>query len=121
MIKYIDDYTENNSLLDNFGEGCLMISAEDQHWDKQTLKQLRDEHDIIFMSAGDGVIPVKVIKYGEHYGVALGSEDDGTMMFEKYFNSYKHMFSEYWIDSLIADLQEAKKHISKLKEMEKTK
>lgn len=118
MIQYVDDYTENNTLADDFGEGCLMISAEDQCWDKQTLKQLRDEHDIIFMSSGDGITPVKVIKYGEHYGVVLGSEDDGTMIFEKYFDNYKHMFSEHWIDTLIADLQEAKRYIAKLKEME---
>ena len=118
MIKHVNDYTENNPLADDFGEGQLMITAEDQLWNNQTLKQLRDEHDIIFKSAGDGVIPVKVIKYGKYYGVALGSEDDGTMFFEKYFSQYKHMFNEYWIDSLIADLQEAKRHIAKLKEME---
>ncbi len=118
MIKYVDDYVENNTLLDDFGEGGLMISAENQCWDKQTLKQLRDEYDIIFMSEGDGATPIKVVKYGKHYGIALGSEDDGTMFFEKYFDNYKHMFSEYWIDSLIADLHEAKKHIAKLKETE---
>lgn len=118
MIKYVDDYTENNALMDDFGEGYLMISAEDQRWDKQTLKQLRDEHDIVFMSSGGGVIPVKVVKYGNHYGVALGSEDDGTVIFEKYFDNYKHMFSENWIDGLIADLQESKRYIATLKEAE---
>ena len=42
------------------------------------------------MSAGDGVIPV-----------------------------YEYSFSEYWIDELIADLQEAKRYIAELKRKEK--
>lgn len=117
MIGYVD-YCKDNDF-----EGKLVISAEDQCWDKKTLKQLRDEHDIIFMSAGDGVIPVKVIKYGDNYGVALGSEDDGTIAFEQYgygdTKQYEHMFSEYWIDKLIADLQEAKRYIAELKRKEK--
>lgn len=78
MIRYVDYYKNNDF------EGKLYISAEGQRWDKKTLKQLRDEYDIIFMSAGDGVIPVKVIKYGNNYGVALGSEDDGTIAFKQY-------------------------------------
>lgn len=121
MIKNVD-YWPND---DNDFEGKLYISAEGQCWDKKTLKQLRDEYDIIFMSAGDGVIPVKVIKYGDNYGVALGLEDDGTIAFKQYgcgdTKSYEYMFSEYWIDKLIADLQEAKKHIEKLKKKRKEK
>lgn len=114
MIGYVD-YCKDNDF-----EGKLVISAEDQCWDKKTLKQLRNEHDIIFMSAGDGVIPIKVIKYGDSYGVALGSEDDGIIQFEQYSEgNYKHMFSEYWIDKLIADLQEAKRYIAELKRKEK--
>lgn len=117
MIGYVD-YCKDNDF-----EGKLVISAEDQCWDKKTLKQLRDEHDIIFMSAGDGVIPIKVIKYGDSYGVALGSEDDGTIAFEQYgygdTKLYEHMFSECWIDKLIADLQEAKRYIAELKRKEK--
>lgn len=114
MIQYVDDY-----INDDWGEGYLKITAEDQSWDKETLKQLREEYDVIFMSAGDGVTPIKIFKYGEHYGVALGSEDDGTMRFERHFGDFKHGFSDYWIDFLIADLQEAKRYIAELKEKEK--
>lgn len=117
MIRYVD-YCKNNDF-----EGKLVFSAEDQCWDKKTLKQLRDEYNIIFMSAGDGVIPVKVIKYGDNYGVALGSEDDGTIVFKQYgrgnTKNYENMFSEYWIDKLIADLQESKRYIAELKRKEK--
>lgn len=124
MIQYVDDYInddweEGAPIPDDWGEGYLKITAEDRSWDKETLKQLRDEHDIIFMSAGDGVIPVKVFKYGKHYGIVFGSEDDGAMRFERYFSDFKHGFSDYWIDFLIADLQEAKKHIAELREKEK--
>lgn len=124
MIQYVDDYINDDweegvPTPDDWGEGYLKITAEDQSWNKETLKQLREEYDVIFMSAGDGVIPIKIFKYGEHYGVALGSEDDGTMRFEKYFGDFKHGFSDYWIDFLIADLQEAKRYIAELKEKEK--
>lgn len=75
------------------------------------------------MSADDGVIPVKVIRQRDnHYGVALGSEDDGTVAFEQYSygnkTQYKNVFSEYWIDKLIADLRETKRYIAELKEKE---
>lgn len=124
MIRYVEDYINDDweegvPTPDDWGEGYLRITAEDQSWNKETLKQLREEHDIIFMSAGDGVTPIKIFKYGEHYGVVLGSEDDGTMRFERYFGDFKHGFSDYWIDFLIADLQEAKRYIAELKEKEK--
>lgn len=114
MISYVD-YYEDNDL-----EGRLIIKAEDQSWNKRTLKQLREEHDIIFKSAKDAVIPVKVLRAGEgRYGIALGSEDDGTIQFEQYgsgeWKSFKHEFSDYWIDALIADLQAAKRYIAELK------
>lgn len=114
MISYVD-YYEDNDL-----EGRLIITAEDQSWNKRTLKQLREEHDIIFKSAKDAVIPVKVLRAGEgHYGIALGSEDDGTIQFEQYgseeWKFFKHEFSDYWIDALIADLQAAKRYIAELK------
>ena len=124
MIQYVDDYINDDweegvPTPDDWGEGYLKITAEDQSWNKETLKQLREEYDVIFMSAGKGVIPIKIFKYGEHYGVALGSEDDGTMRFERYFGDFKDGFSDYWIDFLIADLQEAKRYIAELKEKEK--
>ena len=56
MIEHAD-YWEDNDF-----DKKLIVVAEDQCWDKQTLNQLRDEYDIIFMSSGDGVTPVKVIK-----------------------------------------------------------
>ena len=38
MINYIGEYDDPDSYSDNPGEGSLMISAEDQTWDKQTLQ-----------------------------------------------------------------------------------
>ena len=43
-------------------EDCLRIYAEDQRWDKETLKQLKEEYNIFFMSGGDGVSPVMLKK-----------------------------------------------------------
>lgn len=33
-------------------EECLRIYAEDQCWDKETLKQLKEEYNIYFMNGG---------------------------------------------------------------------
>lgn len=119
MIRYVDYYEDSDY------EGRLVIKAEDQSWNKRTLKQLREEHDIIFKSAKDAVTPVKVLRAGNgRYGIALGSEDDGTIQFEQYggeeSRSYKHEFSDYWIDALISDLQAAKKYIAELKAKDET-
>ena len=121
MISYIGEYDDPDPYSDNPGEGSLMISAEDQTWDKQTLQQLKDEYNIIFKSSGDGVRPVKVIKGSDDYYIAIGSEDDGTIYFDKSHGHYKDMFCTYWLDALIADLQEAKKYITELKEKEAMK
>lgn len=119
MIEHVEDYID-----EQYGESRLYISAEGQTWDKETLQQLKDEHDIIFMTNGDGVAPVKVIEYSyndeSHYGIVIGSEDDGTISFDKYYDSWRSTMSEYWIDYLIADLQEAKRYITELKELNET-
>lgn len=88
----------------------MMFSAEDQCWDKKTLKQLRDEYNIIFMTSGDGVMPVMILnKDSKHPLFVLGSEDDGTIFFKRKYGQFQNCFSPYWVDSLIADLQEAVK------------
>lgn len=115
MISYIGEEDNNDLSFELCGEGSLIISAEEQAWDKQTLQQLKDEYNIIFMSNGEGVRPVKVIKDSDDYYIAIGSEDDGTIYFDKSHGHYKDMFCAYWLDALIADLQEAKKYIAELK------
>ena len=114
MIDYVEDYIEDNAISENFGEGQLIISAENQTWDKQTLQQLKDDYNIIFMTNGNGVSPVKIVRMGNGYGVAIGSEDDGTIFFNKSFGNYENSFHSLWIDSLIADLQAAKSYIEEL-------
>lgn len=100
MINYVFNDTDEEEY-----EETLMISAEDQAWDDDTLRQLKDEHNIVFMTSGDGVIPVKI----EGHLVALGHEDDGTIYFHKRYGQYTMCFSKGWIPHLIADLQEALK------------
>lgn len=114
MIDYVEDYVEDNAISENFGEGQLIISAENQTWDKQTLQQLKDDYNIIFMTNGNGVSPVKIVRMDNGYGVAIGSEDDGTIFFNKSFGNYENSFHSLWIDSLIADLQAAKSYIEEL-------
>lgn len=85
-----------------------MYSACDQRWDKATLDELRDKHDIIFMTGGDGVIPVKIInKESSNPSIALGSEDDGTITFPREYGDFVNRISTAWIPFLIKDLEEA--------------
>lgn len=86
-------------------ENELRIVAENQSWDKKTLKQLKKEHNITFMTDGDGVTPVMV--RSNH--VILGSEDDGVIFFRKRYNQFENCFSLGWVPSLISDLEKAVK------------
>lgn len=85
------------------------------------MKELRDEHNIIFMSSGAACKPILVIPR-EHEAplVAIGVEDDGTVYFKRDdYGNYANSFDSGWIDSLIADLQAAKEFIKGLKEAER--
>lgn len=109
MLKYIF----NTDLKDN---EPMMFCAEEQCWDDATLKQLKEEHDIIFMTSGDGVIPVMILNKDSQYPmIVLGSEDDGTIFFQREYGQFVHRFSAYWVKHLIADLKEALKVCNKNK------
>ena len=87
-------------------EDCLRIYAEDQRWDKETLKQLKEEYNIFFMSGGDGVSPVML----KDDMIFIGWEDDGQIGFRKskyHYGGFLDGFDIYWIKFLIADLQAA--------------
>lgn len=84
-------------------EDKLRIVAEDQRWDKNTLKQLKKDHNITFMTDGDGVIPVMI----RNRLVILGGEDDGTIFFTKRYNQFENCFSIHWVPFLISDLKKA--------------
>lgn len=91
-----------------FADGTFLeIEAYNQEWDKETLKELREEHNIVFMSDGDSVTPILV----ENGIIHIGIEDDGTL----FFMNDGISISGNWIDSLIAELKEAKKLINKNK------
>ena len=98
------DVLENQECY-SYPENTLEISAEDQIWNEETLTQLREEHNVFFMSNGmDSVTPIKIILNSENKPTlfGIGSEDDGTIFFNE-FMSIK------WIDSLINELQTIKK------------
>lgn len=91
----------------------LRFVAEDQCWDKATLKQLREEHNVIFRTKGSGVSPIMIINRGSeespHFLLAIGSEDDGCISFERAYGQFKNTFHTYWVKYLIADIEEALK------------
>lgn len=90
-------------------EDCLRIIADDQCWDKETLKQLREEHNVIFMTNGDGVHPIMI----KGHLLVIGWEDDGQIGFDKSYGHFKHSFDKFWTPYLIADLKEAMKYANK--------
>ena len=105
------NYIFNKKLDDNAnGDEPFRVCAEDQAWDEATLKQLREEYNVIFMTSGDGVTPVLVLhKDSDNPLFVLGFEDDGTIVFERKYNQFCNTFSAHWAKSLIADLEEAVK------------
>lgn len=120
--------TESLSAIED--DEALIIWAKNQAWTKKALKELKSQYNIFFMTNGDGVHPIMVLKHKYKVGneerieaqCVIGDEDDGTIKFEKLNPSYfKNTFSTYWINSLIADLTAAQKfakeHEKKLKEM----
>ena len=101
MLKYVF----NTNLED---DEPMMFCAEEQCWDDDTLKQLREEHNIIFRTNGRGVMPIMILNKDSEYPlIAIGSEDDGTIYFERRYGSLADTFSPYWVKYLIADLEEA--------------
>ena len=101
MLKYVF----NEDLED---DESMMFSAEDQCWDDATLKQLKEEYNIVFMTSGDAVKPVMIINGNSRYPLfVIGSEDDGTLYFKRQYGQFTNCFSAYWAKPLIADLEEA--------------
>ena len=81
-----------------------IFTAEDQCWDEETLRQLREEYNIVFMTNGDGVTPIMV---SDRWGIVLGHEDDGTIQFRYQVGQPEMCFGKIWVEDLIADLREA--------------
>ena len=101
MLKYIFN-------TDLEADEPMRFSAEEQSWDSATLKQLREEYNIIFRTSGRGVIPIMILnKDSENPLLVLGNEDDGTISFDRKYGGFLNKFSSYWVKSLIADLEEA--------------
>lgn len=99
------EYVFNSNLEDN---EPMTFCAQDQCWDKPTLKQLKEEHNIIFKTSGDGVMPIMILnKDSDNPLFVIGHEDDGRIFFDREYGSINNSFSYYWVKSLIADLNEA--------------
>ena len=72
------------------------------------------------MAKGNGVNPIMAINKGTkdnpHYLLAIGSEDDGCISFERSFGQFKNTFHTMWAKYLIADIEEALKYCENIKE-----
>lgn len=112
MIKYVfgkesefKNHINDNNWNDE--DDTYMLIAEEQRWDFATIKQLRDEYDIVF---DDGVHPVLVLNKGtDHPLLAVGYEDDGTLFFHRKYGQFINCFSPYYVEALCENLVEAKK------------
>ena len=104
------EYVKIDNLKD---DEPVMFCAEEQYWDDATLKQLKEEYNVIFMTGGEGVNPVMIVDKGNgkfhHFLFVIGSEDDGCIQFERAYGQFKNSFHYVWAKYLIADLQEAMK------------
>ncbi len=104
MLKYVFG-------LENYDDDePAMFCAEDQRWDKSTLKELRDKYNVIFKSGGDSIHAIMILNKDDKYPLfVIGTEDDGTIQFERRYGQYRHSFSPCWAGSLIRELKEAMK------------
>jgi hypothetical protein len=93
----------------------MQLCAYDYCWDNETRKQLRDEYNIIFGTHQSSVLPIMIIyrKDAEPLFV-IGSEDDGTITFDRKDGQFMNCFSSGWARSLISDLEEALEHIKEV-------
>ena len=110
MYVYEDEWVDK----ENIYRECY--SAEEQVWDKEALERLWESHNIVF--DGHGIKPIKIIgKDSTNPIIAFGSEDDGTIQFERDYyggeepSNYRFSCSAYWIDSIIEHLQEVKRRL----------
>ena len=86
----------------------MVISVENQTFDEATLRQLREEYDIFFMSAGDAVLPVMVVDGDTHSQMfVIGCADDGRLYFDRKGFEFSMRFHPCWAKGLIKDLEEA--------------
>ncbi len=100
MLQYVFLHDSD----DRYSDEPEMFTAEDQCWDEETLRQLRDEYHVVFMTNGDGVTPIMI---SDQWGIILGHEDDGTIQFRYQFGKPEMCFGKIWVEDLIADLKEA--------------
>lgn len=100
MLRFVDLRDPN----DNLSDEPEMFTAENQCWDIETLRQLRDEYNVVFMTNGDGVTPIMV---SDQWGIILGHEDDGTIQFRYQLGQPEMCFGSIWVEDLTADLKEA--------------
>lgn len=103
------EYCSNEKELKN--DEPFIISVEDQLYDEETLRQLRDEHNVIFMTGGNGVLPIMVLNERKNPLLAIGHEDDGTIFFDRKYGQYSNTLSPHWVDYLVSDLREAVRFI----------
>lgn len=85
--------------------GCLC--AENQNWNKETIKQLKNEYNILY--DGTGCYGFEVIPREQSNPlIRIYSEDDGTLY------RTNIVFDIYWIKSFIKNLLDAENYAHKL-------
>ena len=83
------------------------VWAEDQRWDKETRKELKEKYNIIF---NGGVRPIMVVRRDDERVdplLIVGSEDDGTIRFTRKYSTFDGAFDIGWTKSFIENLKDA--------------
>lgn len=90
------------------GDGDWIFSAHDQYWDVDTLKELEEKHNVVFMTMGNGVNPVMfIMRDGVNPLIVIGTEDDGTITFKRKYGQFECAMDMGWVPHLICDLMRA--------------
>ena len=82
------------------------VWAEDQLWDKETCKELREKYNIIF-TGGYPIMVVRRDDEGLDPLLIVGSEDDGTIKFKRIYAMFENAYNIGSIRSFIENLKDA--------------
>ena len=84
--------------------------AEDQTWDDETIKELKEKYNVIFTNGIQATMLIKS-NYDGRILIAVGFEDDGCIQFPRQYNQFTHCYSPYWLDSNMKLLQCTKEFV----------
>lgn len=101
-------YTNYNEELEE--NESVQFRAEDQEWDEDTLQELKEKYNVIYLRGVQALMLVKSHYDGELL-VMQGFEDDGLIQFPRENGQFLHGYAPYWLNNNLQLLKETKEFV----------